>query len=123
LLTMETLPLAAPDTVGANCTVTVTLWFGAKVTAPPPEAIENPAPDAVIALTATFAFPVLVILKVCDPVLPTVTLPKGKVVGVTDSVCVDATPVPLNVSVDGEFGALLVSERVPVTLVADVGAN
>jgi len=52
---------------------------------------------------------------------PTTTLPKLTLVGVMES-C-GWTPVALSAMVVGEFGALLTSDTLPVTLPAAVGAN
>ena len=40
-------PVTAPDVVGANVAVNVTLWFGVRVTGKFNPLIENPAPDTV----------------------------------------------------------------------------
>jgi hypothetical protein len=55
--------------------------------------------------------------------VPAVTFPKLKPVGFADSVTVEATPVPLNATVAGEFGALLETVTVPDRPPAVVGAN
>src|SRR5437879_11544738 len=67
------------------------------------------------------ALPELVKVRFCTPVLPTSTLPKLTLGGVTES-C-GCTPVPLRAMVLGELGALLTSERLPDTLPVAVGAN
>ena len=74
-------------------------------------------------LIATFAFPEFAMLNVCDEDVPVVTLPKLKLVGLTESASVEVTPVPLSAIVVGEFAALLVSVSIPVTLVVLEGAN
>jgi hypothetical protein len=56
-------------------------------------------------------------------VLPTFTLPKLSVELLNPRRRVAATPVPLREIVSGEFGALLTSEIVPVTLPAAFGAK
>jgi len=70
-----------------------------------------------------FEFPLFVTVEVIDPVLPTFTLPKFNVELLNPRRRVVATPVPLRESVRGEFGALLTSEIVPVTLPAAFGAK
>src|SRR5580698_9870479 len=70
-----------------------------------------------------FEFPVFVTVEVIDPVLPTFTFPKLSVELLNPRRRVAATPVPLREIVSGEFGALLPSEIVPVTLPAALGAK
>ena len=60
---------------------------------------------------------------VCVFVCPSITLPKLTLVGFVESVAVCATPVPLNATVVGEFGAVLVIDKLPVTLPPVVGVN
>src|SRR5437879_13152789 len=67
------------------------------------------------------ALPELVKVRFCTPVLPTSTLPKLTLGGVTES-C-GCTPVPLRAMVLGELGALLTSETLPDTLPVAGGAN
>jgi hypothetical protein len=50
-------------------------------------------------------------------------LPKLRLDGLSESVRVEATPVPLKAKAVGEFGALLTKERVPATVPADRGKN
>src|SRR3989442_2819413 len=60
------------------------------------------------------ALPELVRVRFCTPVLPTSTLPKLTLGGVTES-C-GCTPVPLRAMVLGELGGLLTNETLPDTL-------
>jgi len=55
--------------------------------------------------------------------VPVLTFPNARLVPLNESVCDTATPVPLNATVVGEFGALLTILAVPVRLPAVVGAN
>jgi hypothetical protein len=83
----------------------------------------NPAPVTVTALIVTLEFPLFVKVTFCEPLLPSPTFPKLKLVGLAPSSCVAATPVPLSPMESGEFGPLFTSEMVPVTLPTDVGAK
>src|SRR2546422_7453237 len=65
--------------------------------------------------------PEFVKVRFCTPVLPTSTLPKLTLGGVTESW--GCTPVPLRAMGLGELGALLMSETLPDTLPVAVGAN
>ena len=70
----------------------------------------------------TFALPVFVMVSDCVAVLPAVILAKLKPPGFTLMVDVAVTPVPLNGTIVGEFGALLTIVTAPVTLPAACGA-
>ena len=83
----------------------------------------NPAPDTVTLEIVTFEFPLFFRVTVNELLLPSITLPNGKLVGVAPSRVLEATPVPLSASASGEFGALLTSESDPLTAPADAGAN
>ena len=67
--------------------------------------------------------PVFVRVTFCELLLPTLTVPKLKLVGLTVSWNVAATPVPLRAMAVGEFGALLTSDTLPVTLPVVLGAK
>ena len=70
-----------------------------------------------------FAFPVLLIEIDCVALLPTVTLPKFALVGVTLSWGAGtATPEPMSDTL-GLLDALLTNEIWPDALPPDVGAN
>src|SRR6266568_1698185 len=71
----------------------------------------------------TLELPVLVTVTVCGLLLPTNTLPKAMPVGLAVSRKLAATPVPLRAMAAGEFGALLTSETLPITLPAARGPN
>src|SRR3989442_1675377 len=81
----------------------------------------KPAPVKLPCAMVKLALPELVNVRLCARVLPTSTLPKLTLGGVTES-C-GCTPVPLRAMVLGELGALLTSERLPDTLPVAVGAN
>jgi hypothetical protein len=86
--------------------------------------MENPAPVAVIDDIATFELPVFVIVMFCAAdLLPVLTVPKFKLVGFTDSTRLAVVPAPVNATLAGESGELLVIVNVPVALPAVVGAN
>ena len=67
--------------------------------------------------------PVSVSVTVFVELLPSLTLPKFRLLALTDSVCVEATLLPLSAIVAGELAALLDRTRLPVTLPAVCGAN
>ncbi len=83
----------------------------------------KPVPVTVTLETVTFEFPLLVRVMASEPVLPTFTFPKLRLVGFAPSRKVAATPVPLSGIVRGEPGASLTKEIEPVTLPAVAGAK
>jgi len=121
LLTSEMPPDALPVVVGANCTLKVLDCPGGRVSGNVSPLILKPAPVKLPCAMVKLALPELVKVTFCTLVLPTSTLPKLTVAGVTES-C-GCTPVPLRAMVLGELGALLTSERLPGTLPVAVGAN
>ena len=75
-------------------------------------------------MIVTLALPLFERVIFCEPLLPTVTFPKLRIVGLAESCGSGAdVPVPLREMVVGELEALLVTEMLPVTAPADVGAN
>jgi hypothetical protein len=83
----------------------------------------NPAPETLICETVTLEFPLFVSVTACMLLVPTNTFPKLKLVGLAVSWSVAATPVPLKAMAVGEFGALLTSDTLPVTLPVAAGAK
>ena len=81
----------------------------------------NPAPVTVACVMERLAVPELVKVTLCEAVVPTKTLPKAMLVGVT--VRPAWTPLPLSAIVAGELVTLLTTETLPVTLPATVGAK
>jgi len=93
LLETTNFPEADPAVCGLKLTVTATDWFGFKIILEPP-VTPKPVPVAETVEMSTSAFPVFVSSTLCVVVVPTVTLPKFKLVGLAESVTVAATPVP-----------------------------
>jgi hypothetical protein len=83
----------------------------------------KPEPETVTLEMLTLEFPVFVKVTLEEPLPPTFTLPKLRLVGFAPSRKVAAAPVPLRAIVRGEPGALLTKETEPVTLAAVVGAK
>ena len=76
LLLIETLPVALPAVVGANCAVKVVLPPALIVTGTVNPVMLNPVPDALAAEIVTLAVPELVSVMTSVALLPTKTLPK-----------------------------------------------
>ena len=76
-----------------------------------------------IPVTCTVALPVFVMVSVSVDELPVFTFPKLKLLELRPRVSVAATPVPVNATVAGEPGALLVMVRLPLALPVDAGEN
>src|SRR5271155_74181 len=68
-------------------------------------------------------FPLFCKVTINEPLLPSVTVPKGRLVGLAPSCVLEDTPVPLRPIASGEFGALLTRESDPFTAPATVGAK
>jgi hypothetical protein len=116
-----TLPLEFPVVVGANATLSVTVWFGVSVVPPLTPPALNPAPVVVTFEIVTFELPLFVRVTSNVIALPMLTLPKLRVVGLATSIWVTATPFPLRAIVSGEFGASLASETDPESLPVEPG--
>jgi len=121
LLTTVIDPVTLPAALGAKTALNVAALPAVMVTGAAIPVVLKPAPVAVTEEIVTVDVPPFVRLMVCELLVPVVTFPKGALVGVAANCgCV---PVPLNVIVVGELGALLTIEMLPLTLPAVVGAN
>ena len=121
LLVTVTFPTALPAADGSKITLNVRLCVGESVTGAAAPVKENPLPLRAICEIFTLAFPVLVTVTLFEEEVPVVTLPKLRLVAVSDSDSVAATPVPLSKIATGEFGAVLTTLSVPVALPAAAG--
>jgi hypothetical protein len=121
LLAIEMLPLTLPAAVGAKPAVNDALCPALIVTGAVIPLMPNPVPETFAAEIVTFAVPVFFNVTVTDPLLPTCTLPKLTLAELAlNPLCV---PVPLNPIGSGEFEASLVAVTVPLSALADCGAN
>src|SRR5439155_9632553 len=114
--------LTAPATWGLNVTVKDALWPAGIVAGN-----ENPPTlktelFELTALTVTVA-PLAVKLPEAVPLFPTTTLPRFRVVGLTESCPVAVVPVPDSGIVRVGFEALEITLTLPLALVADAGVN
>jgi hypothetical protein len=94
--TTDTLPLAAPATVGAKVAVNVTLWLAVRVRGRFNPLREKPVPLTLACEMVTDDPPVLVRVSDKFMLLPTWTLPNASVVGLEDKEP-GAVPVPESV--------------------------
>jgi hypothetical protein len=122
LLVTLTLPFKVPVVVGSKITPNVRLCEGFRVAGVAPLSA-YPVPLTVIEEICTLELPVFVIVSFCVDDDPVFTLPNPILAELNESVRVGATPVPLNATVAGEFGALLTTLTVPDRLPAVVGAK
>src|SRR3989442_943665 len=113
LLTSETLPDALPVVVGADCMLKVLDCGGARVSGKISPLMLKPAPVTLPCAMVKLALPELVKVRFCTPLVPTSTLPKLTVAGVTES-C-GCTPVPLRAM---EIGRASCRERGEISVVA-----
>jgi hypothetical protein len=117
-----TAPLTLPADAGANVTVKFTLCPAVSVTGVLMPLRLKPVPLMPACEIVTLEPPVLVIVPERVGLLPTVTLPKSRLVGFDARVPTE-TPVPDNGIVSVGFDALDVIVTAPLTLPADAGAN
>jgi hypothetical protein len=121
LLTSCIDPVTLPAELGPNAALNVVLLPAAIVTGAVIPDVLNPVPVVVTDEIVTLALPLLFRVKLCELLVPVVTLPNAALVGVAANCgCV---PVPLNAIVSGEFGALLTIDMLPLAAPPVVGAN
>lgn len=121
LFVIETLPLAAPLTVGANVTVKDVVWPGFKLAGADQPVKVNPGPVMLCAVIATGDVPAFDNVTGTDPLLPTGRPVNAMLGGVAERLpCV---PVPLKGMDSNGFDAVVVSVISPDASPAAVGAN
>ena len=123
LLATATLPDTLLGKVGAKITLKVVFCPAVNVTAGASPLVLNPVPVTVAPEIVTFELPVFVKVTGNALLLPTLTLPKLRLVGFAVSNKVAATPVPVSAIVVGVVGALLTSVTLPDTPPAAAGAK
>jgi hypothetical protein len=119
-VTMEMLPETLAVEVGAKVALKVMVLPGARVTAEKP-VTPNCAPVTLSDETFKFAVPVFFKVIACVAVVPSGTLPKLTLEGVTETPA--WVPVPLNATVRVGLEASLAMTRLPAEVAADMGAN
>jgi hypothetical protein len=117
-----TLPPTLPADPGVNLTLKTTLWPDVNVTGAVIPLRLNPVPLIPTWEIVALAPPVLVTVSDKDWLLPTVTLPKLRLVGFEPSVA-GATPVPDNGIVSVGFEPFEVMVTAPLAVATDCGAN
>jgi hypothetical protein len=115
-------PVAVPDTSGLKVTVNDALWPAGMVTGSGRPPTLNTELFEVAAVSVTFA-PLAVRLPDAVPLVPTTTLPRPSVVGVTVSCPAAAAPVPESDIVRVGLDAFEVMVTLPLAAEADCGAN
>ncbi len=122
LLVKVSVPLAAPVVSGLNVTVKDVLWPAGIVTGSERPPMLNTELFELAAVTVTFA-PVAVRLPEALPLVPATTLPRFRVVGLTESCPTAALPVPESGTVRLGLDAFEVIAMLPLALPAEVGVN
>jgi hypothetical protein len=122
LLCIVKTPVTAPATVGANFTVSFTAVDGFRVSGSDAPVMVKPAPDIDAAVIFTALVPVDFKVKVCVAEEPTATLPKLRLVALSERRAVVPVPLRLTVLVVPEVELLRIV-KTPVTAPAAVGAN
>lgn len=115
-----TVPLALLAEVGVNTTWKLVFCPAASVTGVVTPLKLNPVPVRATCEIVTLEPPVFVTVSNSDELLPTVTVPKLRLVGFELSPPGEA-PVPDKPMVSGEFEALDVTVMLPVAAPADAG--
>lgn len=119
---MVTLPLTLPADVGVNVTVKVALWPAVNVAGVVIPLRLKPVPLIPTCEIVTLEAPVLVNVSERDWLLPTIKLPKLRLLGL-DPNAPGATPVPANGMVRDGLEAFEVIVTLPLALPADAGVN
>ena len=114
--------LAAPVVAGLKVTVKETLWPAGIVTGSDSPPTLNTELFVFAPVTVTLA-PLAVSIPDELPLVPTTTLPRSMVVGLTASCPTAAVPVPDRGMVRVGFEALDVMVRLPLATPADDGVN
>ena len=122
MLAKVSVALTAPDVCGLKVTVNEVLWPAGIVTGSDRPPRLNNELFELTAVTVTFA-PLAVRLPDAVPLVPTTTLPRSRVAGVTVSCPVAAVPVPDNGMFRVGLDAVEVMATLPLALAADSGAN
>jgi len=121
LLTSATDPVTLPAALGPKTALNVAVLPAAMESGTVSPVVLKPAPATVAEEIVRAALPPFVRVMVCELLVPVTTFPKAAVAGVAASCACVA--VPLKGIVNGEFGALLAIEILPLALPAVVGAN
>jgi hypothetical protein len=114
-------PLMVAVEVGVKIALKATPPPAGMVVAVERPVILNPAPGGVTCENVRVELPPFWRVMVCELLVPFTTVPKLTLAGVAE-ICA-WVPVPESGIVSGEFEALLVTVRVPVTAPSDFGAN
>lgn len=122
LVTREILPETVAVEAGANVALKLIVLPAATVCAEKP-VTPKPVPLAEAEETVKFAVPVFFRVIACVAVVPSATLPKLTLAGVTVIADCAPDPEPLNATVRLGFEALLATTRLPVTAADDGGVN
>jgi hypothetical protein len=117
---IEILPETFPVTTGANCTSSVAIAPALSVCGKTPLTV-IPAPVGVAPEIVIIPLLAFVTVTFCEALPPTLTLPKLKDCGETETpACI---PIPVKATDAGEFEASLVTVNAPLAAPVDCGAN
>jgi len=117
------LPVTVPATVGLKVTFNVVFCPGARIIPGETPLAVNPAPEILTLEIDTLEFPALVNVIPMTLLPPRTTLPKLRLAELAFRSEVAATPVPLTLTLAGDFEALLMTETAPEILPNCFGEN
>jgi hypothetical protein len=119
LLVTVTLPVNAPLLAGVKVAFSEAVFPGATTCPAEIPVALNPAPDTLTFEIVTFEFPLLVNVTLCALLLPTLTLPKLKLVGLALSESVAALTVSV-ATLLVTLPALLLTDTVKLVPLSEV---
>ena len=124
VLVTVSVPVSAPAAVGEKFTLNDTLCPGFNVSGRLTPVNVNGPVQSIELTSIVLDVLLLVSVTLCEPlVVPMLSLPNARDVGLTESCGADATPLPLSAIAVGDVGALLATDKLPVTLPEVEGAK
>ena len=123
VLVTVTVPVSLPAVAGLKITLNVMLCPTTRVSGVPDPLSVNPAPLSAICDIVTFVLPEFFTVTLWVDDVPVLTFPKLRLEVLNESACNAATPVPLKAMAAEEFGALLTTVTLPLSVAADGGSN
>lgn len=116
-------PVVLPTLLGENVTINAADCPGIRIVPPETPPVLKPAPLTLTLDMSMLEFPVFVSVELSVLLLPSVTVLKFKLVGLTPSEACAAEPVPLTPMTNGDGTPFVTIVIEPLTAEVEVGAN